>query len=564
MSNLRRSSLAGMLLLLGSLPAGCYSGWSGPDSAGLGVAEDDGGSESGDSGDDVVPEDYEPAPVSLRSLLTRQYRHAIRDLLGEAAAAAAQPPPDTSINGFDSVAAAQLVLSSADVDAYERSAQAVAQAAMQADPERIAAYYGCTPTGPGDQACLSEFVETFGRLAFRRSLIDEELETYTAVGMAAAGDLSDFDFGVQTVIATMLQSPNFLYQVEVGEPTSDGGVRRLTGLEMATRMSLFLTDTVPDDALLTAAEAGDLDDEEGIRKAAEALLEREESRAALAAFVAEVYRLRELPETPKDPAAFPEYSSSLATSMAQETLALVDHLAWEEDADFRELFDAPYTFVNAELAAFYGLEDPEQYGDAFTRVTLPAEQQRGGLFGHASVLSLQAHVSTTSPTYRGKFLRQQILCQTIPAPPGEVDTSLPEAEEGKTMRERLEVHMSISSCAGCHSLMDPIGLGLENYDGIGRFRTLENGVTIDANSDVDGEPFAGAQELGTVIRDIPAASACLVRNLYRHGTGHIEVEGEADEIAAVVEAFGEAGYRMQDLLVELVASPAFRLVGEPS
>lgn len=564
MSNVRQSPLAGLLLLLGSVSAGCYSGLDGRASGGMGGA-DEGDSGSDDVGDDEpVPEDLEPAPVRLRTLLSRQYVHAVRDLLGEAAAEVAEPPPDTAINGFDAVAASQLVLSSASVDAYERSAQAVAQAAMQAEPERIAAYYTCTPTGPGDEACLSEFVASFGHLAFRRPVLDEEIATYTAVGLTAALELDDFDYGVQTVIATFLQSPNFLYQVEVGEPTEVPGVRRLTGLEVATRMSFLLTDTTPDGELLARAEEGELDDEAGVREAAELLLERPEARGALAEFVSEVYRLRDLPTLPKDPTVFPEFSSTLSAAMAQETLALVEDLAWEQDADFRDLFDAPYTFVNTQLAALYGLPDPGQYGETLTRVTLPEEQGRGGIFGHASVLSLQAHVTSTSPTYRGKFLRQQILCQSIPAPPGDVDTSLPTNEEWNTMRQRLEAHMSDPTCAGCHQLMDPIGLGLENFDGIGRFRTTENGETIDVESELDGQRFAGAAELGAIVKDTPGASACLVRNLFRHGTGHIEIEGEYDELERIDAAFGESGYRMQDLLVELVASPAFRLVGDPS
>ncbi|MEM9460722.1 MAG: DUF1592 domain-containing protein [Myxococcota bacterium] len=566
MSNVRRSSLAGLLLLLGSTPVGCYSGLDGKNSAGLDGADDgDGSGANSEGGDDgAVPADLEPAPVRLRTLLSRQYVNAVGDLLGEEAAAVASPPPDTAINGFDAVAASQLVLSSASVDTYERSAQAVAQAAMQADPGRVGSYYGCTPMGPGDEACLTEFVESFGHLAFRRPLIDEEIASYTAVGLAAAADLDDFDYGVQTAIATFLQSPHFLYQVEVGEPTETPGVRRLSGLEVATRMSLLLTDTIPDAELLAQAEAGALDTEEGVREAAEALLMRPQARAALAEFFSEVYRLRDLPATPKDPTVFPEFSPSLSAAMVQETLALIDDLAWEQDADFRELFDAPYTFVDAELAAHYGLPEPEQYGDELTRVTLPDEQRRGGLFGHAGLLSLLAHVTTTSPTHRGKFLRQQIYCLSIPAAPGEVDTTLPTNEEWKTMRQRLEAHMSDPNCKGCHMLMDPIGFGLENYDGIGRFRTTENGEPIDAESELDGQRFAGAAELGALVKAAPETSACLVRNLFRHGTGHIELEGEYDALDRIDAAFGESGYRMQDLLVELVASPAFRLVGDPS
>ncbi|HWB76619.1 MAG TPA: DUF1592 domain-containing protein [Nannocystaceae bacterium] len=560
-------------LLLGLTLPGCYTGiggGSGDGSAGdasIGSSDPSAGdaSEGGDAGEggeDGVGEDFEPEEVRLRLLLARQYRHSIRDLLGDEAAAVASPPDDVAINGFDSVGASQLALTDAKVDAYEESARAVATAAQ---PDRIAAYHDCVPTGPGDAACYRELVEQFGRLAFRRSLIEDEIATYTAVAVAAGNDFADWEYGARTAMATLLQSPHFLYQVEVGEASDLDGVRRLTGLELATRMSFFLADTTPDAELLDLAEAGMLDDAEGVREAAAALLERTEARESLSEFVSEVYRLRELPTVPKDPSVFAAFTPELADAMGKETLALVSHITWEEDGDFRDIFDADYTFVDSRLATLYGLPTPEMYGDTFTQVTLPPEQKRGGIFGQAGLLSLLAHITTTSPTYRGKFVRQQILCQTIPAPPNNVDTNLPDSGDYHTMRERLEVHMSEESCAGCHRLMDPIGLGLENYDGIGVFRTEEpGGWAIDAVSDLDGATFEGARELGTLVKGNAAATSCLVKNLFRHGTGHIEVPGELGELAELDVAFEDGGYRMKALLVELAASPAFRLVGEPS
>ncbi len=556
---------------LAALLPGCYhgidggGGASGSASASIGGTEPTGGAESGEggsgeSGEPGVDEDYAPEEVRLRLLLARQYVHSIRDLLGDEAAAVASPPTDVALNGFDAVGASQLSLTDSKVDTYEESARAVSLAATA---ERIAAYHDCVPTGPSDSACHREFVERFGRIAFRRSLIEDEITTYAAVATAAALDFDDFDYGVRTAVATFLQSPHFLYQVEVGEPTNMPGIRKLTGLELATRLSFFMVDSTPDAELLDLAEAGGLDDADGVREAATALLESTNARQSLADFASEVYRLRDLATVPKDSTVFPAFSESLADAMGKETLALIGHIAWEEDSDFRDIFDADYTFVNAELATLYGLPNPEQYGDTFTQVTLPAEQLRGGIFGQAGLLSLLAHVTTTSPTYRGKFVRQQILCQTIPAPPNNVDTNLPDSGDYHTMRERLEVHMQEESCAGCHKLMDPIGLGLENYDGIGQFRTEEpGGWAIDANSDLDGMPFTGARQLGAALRENQASASCLVRNLFRHATGHIEVEGEYGELSELDAAFDDGGYRMQALLVELVASPAFRLVGE--
>ncbi len=560
------------VLALSGLLGGCYSGLDGradgSASVGEGSADDDAASADDDDGaddaaDDGVSEEFEPAPVRLRLLLSRQYAHAVRDLLGEEAMAVAVAPPDVAINGFEAVGAATLALTDADIDIYEESGRNVADAAVL-DDAIIGRYHTCVPSGASDEACLGEFIGNFGRMAFRRPLTDEERTNYTTVALAAATDLGDFDAGVANAIATMLQSPNFLYQVEIGEPTDTPGIRRLTQHELATRLSFFLVDSTPDEELLDLADASMLEDAEGIREAALALLARTEARQALADFTSEVWRLRELETIPKDPTVFPAFNLDLADSMHKETLALVGHVAWEEDGDYRDVFDADYTFVDARLAAHYGLPNPEQYGETFAQVTLPPEQLRGGIMGHAGLLSLLAHVSSTSPTYRGKFIRQQLLCQTIPAPPDNVDTTLPPAAEYETMRERLEVHMTDDACAGCHLLMDPLGLGLENYDGLGVFRTAEpSGAVIDANSDLDGQPFAGARELGTAVKEHVDAPVCLVRNLFRHSTGHIETFGEKVELEEIDAAFADSGYRMQEALVTMVTSPAFRLVGDP-
>ena len=555
-------------LLLGAaalLAGGCYTG---VDVSGTGTPS--GGSDSftttaGEGGtgdtasdsDDPVPDDYEPSPVALRRLVGSQYVASVRLLLGDAAADAANPPDDAAINGFIAVGAAQLALGSAEVDRYEASARDIASAALGAGTHL--SHMDCTPTGPTDDACMREFVQRFGRLAFRRSLETDELDRYTAVGLTTAGDFDDFYAGVESTLAAMLQSPLFLYQVETGEAEQDGQ-RRLRGTELATRVSFFLTGATPDGPLLDAAEAGELDDNDGLRESAFSLLEREEARGALGTFTEELLKLHELDGLPKDAIAFPTYDAELAEAMHEETRLFIEHVGFE-GGDFSEMFDADYTFVNDVLAAHYGI--PGEFGEEFVQVTLPPDQKRGGILGHASVLSVLAHVSSSSPTHRGKFVRETLLCTTIPAPPPGVSTDLPVGDGTETLRERLEVHMTDGSCAGCHVLMDPIGFALESYDGVGAFRTLDNNKPIDDASELDGTPVSGAAEVGAVLRENEAAHACLVRNLYRHATGHIESESELDALQNVTTAYIDSGYDLQTALVEIVGSPAFRLVGEP-
>ncbi|MEJ7734866.1 MAG: DUF1592 domain-containing protein [Polyangiaceae bacterium] len=508
----------------------------------------------------VETEGLEPEPAHLRRLLSRQYANSIADLLGDAAALVAEPPSDTALNGFDSIAAAQLALGDDAVQKYETSAMAVAAAAM-GDQANIDGYLGCSPTGAADVDCHRSFVKTFGRLAFRRTLLSEEVEAYTTVAQAAATEYDDFYAGVEWAIAGLIQSPNFLYQVEVGDAI-DGidHARRLSSLEVATRLSFFLLDTTPSADLLDAAEAGDLDDKAGIAEVARGLMDgNDAARAALNSFYSEVFGLRDLGAMVKDTAVYSQFTPALAEAMKQETLALIEDLVWERDTDFRELLSADYTFVNAELAQFYGMSPPE--GDGFVKVDLPAEQGRAGLLGQASFLSLFSHISLTSPTLRGKFVRERLLCQSIPAPPNDVDFELPSDEEAKTMKQKLQMHQENPSCAGCHVLMDGIGLSMEHFDGVGAFREMDNGETLDVTGEIEAGKFEGVAELGSLLAQQDQVAACFVRNFYRQATAHVETKGEAPAIEELVGNFDAGEYRVQDLLVALVASDAFRFVG---
>ena len=517
---------------------------------------------TGDTGDtaDTGTEDGEFAEPRIRILLGRQYVNAVSDLLGPGAATVANPRADVTLNGFDAIGAAQISLSDADIDGYETSAVAIAAVAA-ANPASLTPYLDCTPTQPADLQCLRSFISEFGFMAWRRPLDESEISRWAEVGISAATDFGSFDKGVEFVIAGMLQSPNFIYQVEVGTATDDGtGQRKLNGYEVATRMSFFLLDTTPSRELLAAAAAGELDEAANVRAWAQELIQDPRSRAAFDNYFEEVLHLRTLAEIAKDPGTYPGWSPYLADSMKVETIALIDDVVWIEDGDFRNILDAEYTFVNQALADHYGVAYPGPSG--FVKVPVPPGEKRGGIFGHAALLSVLAHVSSTSPTVRGKFVQERMLCVSIPPPPPGVVTDLPSTEQAKTMRERLALHQQEPLCASCHTVMDPIGFGLENYDGVGIFRTLDNGAPIDAASDVDGQPFEGALELGQVLREREQFSWCSVLNLYRHASGHVEATGELGRLRDVTNTFIKSNYHLKDALVELVASRAFRYVGE--
>lgn len=556
-------NLAVALIAL-TVSAGSFAacGGSSDDDLGLGVKPN--ASTSGSGPENGTPEPLAPAPGGLRRLLTRQYINSVRSIFGVPAALAAKPPPDSALHGFDAIGAAELSLPETAVESYEQSARDVALAVIE-DPPTLEALLPCEPTGPADAACHQAFIEQVGRLAWRRPLDAGEVTLLLNIAKAAATEYSDFNAGIAYAISGLLQSPYFLYQVEVGnpDPAMTPPSRRLTPYELASRMSFFLLDTTPDPALLDHVEAGGLTTPEDIRDVAAKMIARQEAKAALLSFYAEVFRLNDITTVAKDPEFFPQFTPTLAESMRQETLLLLNDVVWERDADVREIFLADYAFVTPELAKLYGIPGATS---GLLKATLPAEQKRSGILGAAAFLARFAHPARTSPTRRGNFIKTAFLCQEVPSPPPGVDTTIPTDDPSKplTMKQKLESHMKDDTCKSCHKLMDPIGFALENYDPIGAFRTTDKGLPIDSTGSVVGfGDFASARDIGALLSEDPAATSCMIRNLYRNSMGHIESEGEMPAIEELEEAFAGSGYRVKDLLLELVANPAFQLVDEP-
>jgi len=532
--------------------------------------DDDGptgsGSESADTTDSDTDSDtsgveIEPVPGGIRKLITREYVNSVALLLGPEAAAVASPPADTPQEGFDAVGASTLSLTATDVESYELSARAIADAAV-ANKATLAEHVPCVSGSP-DAGCYTDVATDFGRLAFRRPLEQVEIDTLVEVALdgQAWGD-GDFDAGLKYLLTVILQSPSFLYVVEVGEPDDATGYRRLTPIEIATRMSFFLLGRTPDDTLLSKAEAGELATNSDIRTEAEAMVDSSFARQAMAGFFDEYLRLRNLPTTSKDATLFPDFDQALAESMRQESLLLVHNVIWDEELPYRSLFTSDYTFVNDRLAELYGITPPGT-GDEFTQVQWPADQGRAGYLSQASFLTYQSGQLRNSPSKRGRFVQQSVLCYEIPPPPEGVDPTLPPIPPDATLREILELHMEQEGCS-CHVDMDPIGFAFENYDAIGAYRTMENGQPLDSSGSIDGiGEWSSAAEFAALLADDPRVSTCLIQNLIRGQIGHKETAGETDAILALDESFGAADHRVRELLVEFPVSPLFQYVDEP-
>lgn len=510
-----------------------------------------------------LPPPFAPAPATLHRLTRAQYHNSVTDLLGDVDVPE-DIEVDTPIYGFAAIGASQQAIAPRAAEQYEAAALDLARQVFE-DQARRDAFVRCTPSLRND-SCAREIAGSFGRRAFRRDLTADEVDRFSGLAVTIAASLSDPYKGLELMVAAILQAPQFLYRVELGEPDpDDASRRRYTSDEMASRLSYLITNTTPDDTLLEVAAQDGLRDAAGVREQAMRLLGTERARAAIRNFFGEYLKLDRLDLLNKDPARFPQMTATLGASMREEILRVVESIVFDRDVDIRTMFDTNRTFVNADLARLYNIPGVRA-ADGFVEHERSGNAPRAGVLTFAGFLALNAHATVTSPTLRGRFIRQFLLCQDIPPPPPDVMTTVPEPDatpEQQTLRQRLEaLHLDNPSCAGCHTLMDPLGFGLESFDAIGAYRTTDNGLPVDPRGQLDGQPFSTARELSARVRDHRELPRCLTRMAYRYASGHLETAGEEAAIYEMVRAFEQSGYSFSALLVALVTSDGFRYAAE--
>lgn len=506
----------------------------------------------------VPPPSAEPGPARLRRLTRAQYANAIVDLFGPSLEQPPNPEPDARFGGLLSVGATTAAISPRGVEGYEAAAFSLADQAVA--PEARDRIVPCVPADVVDAACAEATLAPLGRRAFRRPLASEELAEVVALSSDAATTLGDFHAGLSFGIAAILQSPYFLYRVEIG--AEGPGPRPLDGWELASRLSYFVNDRSPDDALLDLAEGGGLDTADGVADALWVLLDGRDADDGVRAFFSDWLQLARLDDLYKDPMVFPHISDTLGESLREEALrTAVDH-AFVHGGDLRALATTRTTFLNRELATLYATPAPALQG--WGRAERAWAEPRRGLLGQGWFLALQSHPTTTSPTLRGKFLREVMLCQQLPGAPAGVDTSIPPVtERAPTLRERVAQHLEDPGCAACHERTDPVGLGFEHFDGMGRFRSVEEGAAIDASGELDGHRFDDAAGLAEAVRTHDDFSACIVRTMLRYARGMDEGGGEDELVEWLDGEFAAQGHALRPLLELIVTSDLFRTVGDP-
>ncbi len=515
-----------------------------------------GGGASGGLATATAP--FSPSAPALPRLTTAQYHNVIRDLFGPAI----QVPdlePDQRPYSFSIIGASTATVSEHGVEQYSQAAFGIAKAVF-ADMALRQTVVGCAPATPLDDTCLVQFINQFGLRAWRRPVTADELTRYQALA-GAIGRAAPW-VALQYVMAAILQSPSFLYRVELGEvDASKPGWLHYNGYEMASRLSFLLRNSFPDTELFAAASRGELVSKEGVIAQATRLLNDTGPTETMISSLYSEYLDLPLLDTVKFPDVM-DPNHTLGASMQSEVLEIVNRIALRESGDMRTLFNTRNVAVNSDLAGLYGLMP--NTSTALTSAELSADGPRAGILTTGALLTLNNRPNRTSPTIRGLFIRQRLLCGTVPPPPPGIPPIM-ETDAGppKTIREKLEQHRSNPTCAACHQFMDPIGLGMEDFDQYGRFRsTYETGQVVDSGGDVDGTPFSGAKQLGQLLSQDPRVTACLVKALYRYGSARLEAEGEAKTLEDLDTAFGTKGYQMRPLLTELVSSDGFRFTVE--
>ncbi|MCA9618150.1 MAG: DUF1588 domain-containing protein [Myxococcales bacterium] len=514
----------------------------------IGGGEDGAGEEDPDG----VAESGWSTPA-MKRLTTTQYANAIADVFGPQVVLTKALEEDETNELFLSMGAAKVGTSEYGVELYHEAAIDIASQVV-ADADGQAALSGCAPFEPGT-SCVADALETYAQQLWRRPVEGEELAALTAiVGQPGSGTAEDWALGMTYAIAAIVASPSFLYMPEVGEVDLAKGVHRYTSYEMASRLSFALWNTIPDEKLLEAAAADRLVTPEGIRAEVARMLEHDKAGDVATRFFGEAWFVAKLDFTDKNTDVVPEWTPDLVAAYQQEfDLVLRDLLA--RDADIMEIFTGTETFVNPLLATAYGMSEPS--GEDFAPASLPTT--RAGLLTSGAVVSAISPSDRTSPTRRGKFILEQVLCDDVPPPPPNVDDTIeaPTPEEGLTLKEKLAQHREDPACAGCHDMIDPIGFTLENFDAVGAYRELDNGSPVDASGQLGDETLDGVSDLVDYVVADPRTTACIAERLYAFASGHEAAAGEPAVVELVAEAFA-SHHSFKTLLTELLVSDAFR------
>ena len=520
--------------------------------------------------------EQEPASTGGEALLRRlspeQYRQIVADVFGPTVKVQGRFEPDVRQDGLLAVGGSRVSVTASGFEQYDALARGIASQVV--DEQHRGTLLPCKPASAAaaDDACAGKFLGEVGRLLYRRPLSQAELQTQVKVAADSAATTKNFYAGLRTSLADMLVAPQFLFRQEAAEADpAHSGAYRLDAFSKASQLSFLLWNTSPDPQLLAAAESGELNTAKGLGKQVDRLLASRRLEGGMRAFFTDMLGFDEFSTLAKDATIYPKFTPQVARDAQEQTLrTLVDHVVTRR-GDYRDVFTTRKTFLTPGLGAIYGVPVPKITANGAPDPFVPYEYAEGdprgtGILSQASFVSLHSHPGRSSPTIRGKALREVLLCQKVPDPPANVnftvvqDTANPKF---RTARERVTAHRTDPTCAGCHKLIDPMGLALENFDSAGGYRKMENGAVIDSSGELDGVKFTDAVGLGKAMHDSSAASSCVVNRLFSFAVGRAPTKGESEFVKYLQKSFAADGYRLPDLLRRIATSDAFYRISSP-
>ncbi len=506
-----------------------------------------GGQPTPGAGETTPPPVATAAVTGLRRLSRSELDTTLAELTGDESHLALALLPGDDPNPFDNEYARQTA-SAVWLEAVEKVAARVTSEAL-ADPKRRALVVPCEPSSDDDLTCLSAVIKTFGAKVLRRPLEAAEVTELESLH-ALARQRGGFDTSVGLVVQRLLLDAEFLFRVETGAPVeSQPGVFALTQNELATRLSFVLQGRAPEAWLLDAAAAKDLASADGLRAAATRLMAEPAGRAQVERFHAMWLGYQSLP-----------FDAALSEAAFTETSALVRKVVLDDRADYAQLFTADQTYIDDDLAAHYGLPATGTAGFHWVKYGV---SPRRGILSHAALLANGVKASDTSPTRRGKWVRNRLFCQEIADPPPNVNADVPPAGASGVVckKDRYRAHSTLAACASCHSQMDPIGFGLEQYDRTGAFRAAEVDhpeCAIAGDGELAGVgAFNGPGGLGALMVQSSTFESCVVKQVFRFSHGRRELASDAGLLAHLDRAFKDSGRRFDAVLLALVTHPTF-------
>ena len=495
--------------------------------------------------------------VAMRRITEAQYRNSIADIFGPDVRVAGRfEPVVRPVHELIASGAREASISPAGLEQFDAMARGVA--AQVFDEAHRSQFTECQPadSAKADAGCAAKVLAPLGRLLFRRPLTGTERNFYVKLASDSAGQTGSFYKGLELSLSAMLESPNFLYVVETAEPDpANPGALRLDNYTRAARLGFMLWNSTPNEALLQAAEQGKLTDPAALSVIAGRMVNSPRFEQGLRAFFSDMLLFEKFDELAKDPVIYPYFNQDVAKALPEQTLRTITAHLLGKGGDYRALFTTPNTFMTRSLGPLYQV--PVHKSAGWEAYQFAPGDDRAGLLGQAGFLSIYSHSGRSSPTLRGRAIRELLMCQPVPNPPGNVNFTAVQDVNNKatpTARSRLTAHSTDEVCAGCHKITDPPGLSLERFDGIGSFRATENDTAIDSTGILDGMHFEGAAGLGKTLASSPDTTQCVSSRALQYATG-LGSEDVSPWVEALDKQFAADGYGIRSLFLKVATMP---------